>query len=62
MQPVGDLVLPCNTIRMLVSHASAEVRGENMPERNFASSGSRTHNHQVMSPDRLTTEPSRWGL
>ena len=28
----------------------AEVRGENMPERKFASTGSRTHNHQVMSP------------
>ena len=31
--------------RLLVSHASAEVRGE----RNLASTGSRTHNHQVMS-------------
>ena len=28
----------------------AEVRGENTPLRKFASSGSRTHNHQVMSP------------
>ena len=26
--------------RILFSHASAEVRGENMPERNFASMGS----------------------
>ena len=34
--------------RLLFSHASAEVRGENTPERNFASTGSRTHNHQVM--------------
>ena len=25
--------------RLLFSHASAEVRGENMPERNFASTG-----------------------
>ena len=33
--------------RLLFSHASAEVRGENTPERNFASTGSRTHNHQV---------------
>ena len=38
--------------RLLFSHASAEVRGENTPERNFASTGSRTHNHQVMSPIR----------
>ena len=36
--------------RLLFSHASAEVRGENMPERNFPSTGSRTHIHQVMSP------------
>ena len=26
------------------------VRGENTPERNVASPGDRTHNHQVMSP------------
>ena len=38
--------------RLLFSHAPAEVRGENMPERNFASTGSRTHNHPVMSPTR----------
>ena len=38
--------------RLLFSHASAEVKGENTPERNFASTGSRTHNHQVMSPTR----------
>ena len=38
--------------RLLFSHASAEVRVENMRERNFASTGSRTHNHQVMSPTR----------
>ena len=37
---------------LVFSHASAEVRGENMPERNFASTGSRIHNHQVMSPTR----------
>ena len=35
--------------RLLFSHASAEVRGENMPERKFASTGYQTHNHQVMS-------------
>ena len=43
--------------RLLFSHASAEVRGENTLERKFASAGYRTHNHQVMSPDMLTTEP-----
>ena len=36
--------------RLLFSHASGQVRGENTPERNFASTGSQTHNHQVMSP------------
>ena len=34
------------------SHASAEVRVENMLERMFASPGDRTHNHQLMSPTR----------
>ena len=28
------------------------LRGENMPERKFASTGDRTHNHRVMSPTR----------
>ena len=36
--------------RLLCSPASAEVRGKNTPERKFASTGYRTHNHQVMSP------------
>ena len=40
--------------RLLFSHASAEVRGKNMLERNFASTGSQIHNHQVMS---LTHSP-----
>ena len=31
------------------SHASAEVRGENTPERKLASTRYQTHNHQVMS-------------
>ena len=35
--------------RLLFSLASAEVRGENTPERKVASTGDRTHNHQVMS-------------
>ena len=34
----------------LSHNASEEVRGENMPERKVASTGDRTHNHQVMSP------------
>ena len=38
--------------RLLFSHASAEVRGENTPERKVASTGDQTHNHQVMSPTR----------
>ena len=29
---------------------TTEVRGENTPERNFASTWSGTHNHQVMTP------------
>ena len=40
--------------RLLFSYTSAEVRGEIMPERNFASTGSRTQNYQVMS---LTHSP-----
>ena len=40
--------------RLLFSHASAEVRGENTPERKVASTWDRTHNHQVMS---LTRSP-----
>ena len=36
--------------RLLFSHASAEVRGENSAERKFTSAVDRTHNHQVMSP------------
>ena len=38
--------------RLLFSHAFAEVRGENSPERKVASTGDRTHDHQVMSPTR----------
>ena len=36
--------------RLLFSHASAEVRCENTPERKVASTADRTRNHQVMSP------------
>ena len=38
--------------RLLFSHASAEVRGENTPERKVASTRDQTHKHQVMSPTR----------
>ena len=38
--------------RILFSHASAEVRGENTPQRKVSSTGDRTHNHLVMSPTR----------
>ena len=38
--------------RLLFSHASAEVRGENTSEKKFASTGDQTHNHQVMSQTR----------
>ena len=39
---------------LLSHHASAEVRGENTPERKVALTGDQTHNHQVMS---LTRSP-----
>ena len=41
--------LSFESLRLLFSHASAKVRGKNTPERKFASTGSLTHNHQVMS-------------
>ena len=44
--------------RLLSSHASVEVRGENKLERKFASSGYQTHNHQVMTLD----VPPGWGF
>ena len=44
--------LSIQTHRLLFSHASAEVSGENTPERKVASTGSRTRSHQVMSPTR----------
>ena len=40
--------------RLLFSHASADVRGKNIMERRFASTGNQTHNHQIMS---LTCSP-----
>ena len=46
--------------RLLFSHSSAEVRGENTPERKFNSTRYRTHNHPVRSPTHspLSTKPS----
>ena len=41
--------IPFQSQQQLFSHASAEVRGKNMPERKFASTGSQADNHQVMS-------------
>ena len=41
--------------KLLTTFFSEEVRGENTPERKFASTGHQTHNHQVMS---LTHSPS----
>ena len=46
--------------RLLFSHASAEVRGENTPERKFASNGDQTHNHQVMSQTRSPLSMDTW--
>ena len=40
--------------QLLFQHASADVRGENTPERKVASTVDQTHNHQVMS---LTRSP-----
>ena len=36
--------------QLLFSHGSAEVRGENTPERKVASTMDQTHNHQILSP------------
>ena len=36
--------------QLLFSHASAEVRGENAPERKFPTTEDQTHNHRVISP------------
>ena len=45
---------PFQSHRLLFSHASAEVKGKNTPERKFASTGDQTYNHQVMSPTPLS--------
>ena len=45
-------VISLQSHQLPFSHASEEVRGENTPERSFASTWSRTHNHQVISPTR----------
>ena len=44
--------LSFQSYRLLFSHASAEVTGENTPERKVASTEDQTRNHQVMSPTR----------
>ena len=46
--------------QLLFSHASAEVRGENTPERKVASTGDQTQPPGRES-DTLTTEPPRQG-
>ena len=43
--------------QLLFSHASEQVKGENTPARNYTSTGSETHNHQVMSPIRSPLSP-----
>ena len=48
----GFLTLVLTQLFFPTPHASAEVRGENKLERKVASTGDRTHNHQVMSQTR----------
>ena len=49
--------------RLLFTEASAVVRGENTPERKFASTGYRTQKPPSHEYDRLTTElPSQGAL
>ena len=43
--------------QLLFSYASVEVRDENTPERNFASTWSRTHNQEVISLIRSLSNP-----
>ena len=50
LTPVLSQLFFPKPVTTFFSHASAEVRGENTPERKSASTGDRTHNHQVMSP------------
>ena len=48
--PTPELTqLSSQSHQLLFSHASAEVRGEDTPERELATNGYQTHNHQVMS-------------
>ena len=56
-----QLFLP-ESHRLLFSHASTEVRGENTLERKVASTRDRTHSHQVLSPTRSPlSHPARAG-
>ena len=45
--------------RLLFAHASAEARGENKPERKFASTRFRTHNHQVIETGEQTVKKKK---
>ena len=51
-----------SVLTQLFSHASAEVRGDNTPERKVAKTGDRTHNHQVIESNTLTIEPPGRGV
>ena len=58
LTPVLTQLFSFQSHRLLFSHASAEVRGQNTSERKFASTGDRTQNHHVMSPTRsLQSQP-----
>ena len=48
----GFLTLVLTRFFLSKPPTSAEVRGKNTPERKFALTGGRSHNHQVMSPTR----------
>ena len=49
------------SLLLLFSHAS-EVRGKNMSERKFASTGYQTHNHQVMSQTQSPLSYPGWAF
>ena len=54
------LQLSFQSYRLLFSHALREVRGENMSERKFASTGYRTYNHQATSQTRSPMSHPGW--
>ena len=57
-------VSKCILLLRVVAHSDfdAEVRGENTPERKFALTGDRTHNHQVTSPSRSPLSQTKRGV